>query len=67
MSVQPLRPEDVPVAVEAWRRFGKRRHPAGLNLVDCFAYALARSLGDPLLSKGEDFLQTDVTSALPSL
>lgn len=66
VSVQPLRPEDVPVAVEAWRRFGKGRHPAGLNFGDCFAYALARTLGDSLLFKGEDFGQTDVTSALPS-
>ncbi len=67
VSIQPLRAEDVPVVVEAWRRFGKGRHSAGLNFGDCFAYALARTLGDPLLFKGEDFLQTDVTSALPSL
>lgn len=51
--------------VRAWRRFGKGRHPAGLNLGDCLAYALARTLGEPLLFKGEDFGQTDVVAALP--
>lgn len=48
----------------AWRRFGKGRHPAGLNFGDCFAYAVSKSLGIPLLYKGNDFAQTDVTSAL---
>lgn len=51
-------------AVAAWRRFGRGRHPAGLNSGDCFSYALAR-LGDlPLLYKGDDFAQTDIASAL---
>ncbi len=67
VSVQPLGPEDVQFAVEAWRRFGKGRHPAGLNFGDCFAYALARRLGVALLFKGEDFRQTDITAALPGL
>lgn len=44
----------------AFSRFGKGRHPAGLNYGDCFAYALATVLGEPLLYKGEDFRQTDV-------
>jgi ribonuclease VapC len=44
----------------AWRRFGKGRHPAGLNYGDCFAYALARSRRLPLLIRGDDFSQTDV-------
>jgi ribonuclease VapC len=44
----------------AWRRFGKGRHPAGLNYGDCFAYALARSRRLPLLFRGDDFSQTDV-------
>ena len=48
----------------AWRRFGKGRHPAGLNLGDCFAYALAKSNGASLLFKGPDFTQTDIASAL---
>lgn len=52
------------VAVGAWRRFGKGRHPAGLTLGDCFSYALAKVLTAPLLYKGNDFGQTDVASAL---
>jgi len=44
----------------AWRRFGKGRHPAGLNYGDCFAYALAKSRGLPLLFQGDDFSQTDI-------
>lgn len=51
-------------ALAAWRRFGKGRHPAGLNFGDCFAYALAALDGLPLLYKGEDFAQTDVASRL---
>lgn len=53
------------LAREAFRRFGKGRHPAGLNFGDCFAYALARALGHPLLYKGEDFSKTDVVAAVP--
>lgn len=48
------------LALDAWRRFGKGRHPAGLNLGDCAAYALARFIGEPLLYKGDDFPKTDV-------
>lgn len=48
------------VAVAAWRRFGKGRHPAGLNLGDCFSYALAKVEGASLLFKGNDFAQTDI-------
>jgi ribonuclease VapC len=51
-------------AVAAWRRFGKGRHPANLNLGDCFSYALAKLTAAPLLFKGRDFGQTDITSAL---
>jgi ribonuclease VapC len=51
-------------AVAAWRRFGKGHHPAGLNLGDCFSYALAKLTSAPLLFKGRDFGQTDVISAL---
>ena len=50
-------------ALAAWRRFGKGRHPAGLNLGDCFAYAVARAAAAPLLFKGRDFAQTDVAAA----
>lgn len=51
------------IAREALRRFGKGQHPAGLNLGDCFSYALARAKDEPLLFKGNDFTQTDVTPA----
>lgn len=52
--------EQVELARWAWRRYGKGRHPAGLNLGDCFAYALAKASGEPLLAKGRDFGQTDI-------
>jgi ribonuclease VapC len=51
------------IAADAFARYGKGRHPAGLNLGDCFAYALARSLTAPLLFKGEDFARADVMRA----
>lgn len=51
------------LAREAYRDFGKGRHKAGLNLGDCFAYALARDLDEPLLFKGKDFKYTDVEAA----
>lgn len=50
-------------AVAAWRRFGKGRHPAGLNFGDCFSYAAASLGGCPLLFTGDDFTQTDIASA----
>ena len=49
-------------ARRAWRRYGKGRHPAGLNFGDCFSYALATLTGEPLLYKGNDFSHTDVRS-----
>ena len=49
-------------AVEAFKRYGRGRHPAGLNMGDCFAYACARSLDVPLLFKGDDFSQTDIAA-----
>lgn len=51
-------------AIEAFRRFGKGRHPAGLTIGDCFSYALAKDVGEPLLFKGADFSATDIVSAL---
>lgn len=48
------------LAVSAFERFGKGRHPAGLNFGDCFSYALAKQLALPLLFKGNDFTKTDV-------
>lgn len=56
--------DEANASFEAWRRFGKGRHPAGLNLGDCFAYALAQTRNLPLLFKGDDFPKTDVRSAM---
>ncbi|MGI8779686.1 MAG: type II toxin-antitoxin system VapC family toxin [Solirubrobacteraceae bacterium] len=55
--------EQVQLARAAWRRYGKGRHPAGLNFGDLFAYALARASGEELLFKGDDFAKTDVVAA----
>ena len=63
IEVVPVTPEQAAVARDAWRCFGKGNHPAGLNLGDCFAYALARTAGEPLLFKGKDFALTDIEVA----
>jgi ribonuclease VapC len=60
IDVVPFDSEQAEIARIAWRQFGKSRHPAGLNFGDCFAYALAKISGEPLLFKGNDFSQTDV-------
>ncbi|MDE0371990.1 MAG: type II toxin-antitoxin system VapC family toxin [Rhodospirillales bacterium] len=60
IELVPVDAEQAHAARTAFRAYGKRRHPAGLNLGDCFAYALARTLGEPLLFKGSDFSLTDV-------
>jgi ribonuclease VapC len=52
-------------ALSAWRRYGKGRHPAGLNYGDCFVYALADRTGFPVLCTGDDFARTDL-EVLPS-
>lgn len=53
------------IAREAYRDFGRgSSHPARLNFGDCFAYALAKAMNEPLLFKGDDFARTDITSAL---
>ncbi len=62
----PVTAEHLDVARQAWRRFGKGRHPAALNLGDCFAYALAQVTGEPLLYKGDGFAHTDIQAVLPS-
>jgi len=64
VQVAGFGPEHVDVAVDAFRRFGKGRHPAGLNFGDCFSYALAKATGEPLLFKGDDFSQTDIKQAV---
>jgi ribonuclease VapC len=62
IEVIAIAPTMVAAAVEAYQRFGKGRHPAGLNFGDCFAYACARHLDMPLLFKGDDFSRTDIES-----
>ena len=62
----PVTIGQVRVAQEAWRVFGKGRHPAALNYGDCFAYALASVSAEPLLFKGDDFAQTDIRPAHPA-
>jgi len=56
--------EIVRIALEAWWRYGKGRHAAGLNFGDCFSYDLSKATGEPLLFKGKDFAKTDLPSAL---
>ena len=63
VQVAPADAELVQTAFDAWQRFGKGQHPAGLNFGDCFAYALAMRRGDALLFKGQNFSQTDVPQA----
>jgi ribonuclease VapC len=60
VDLVPVDVEQAHIARLAFSRFGKGRHPAGLNYGDCFAYALATSRGEPLLYKGADFGLTDV-------
>jgi ribonuclease VapC len=52
-------------AMSGWRRYGKGRHPAGLNFGDCFTYALAERTGHPVLCTGDDFVATDITVVRP--
>jgi len=61
----PVTVEHLEAARQAWRRFGKGRHPAGLNFGDCFSYALALVTGERLLYKGDDFARSDIPGALP--
>jgi ribonuclease VapC len=58
-------PQQAEIAVGAYRRFGRGRHRASLNIGDCFSYALAVATGHPLLFKGDDFTHTDIRAALP--
>ena len=60
VEVIAVDPAQARIARRAFVDFGKGRHPAGLNYGDCFAYALARQLGEPLLCKGDDFARTDL-------
>lgn len=63
IRIEPVTVEQGYLARQAFLDFGKGRHKAGLNFGDCFAYALAKELGEPLLFKGNDFSETDIRAA----
>ena len=60
IEMVPMTAEQFEIARSAWRRYGRGRHPAGLNIGDCCSYALAKCAGEPLLFKGDDLSQTDI-------
>jgi ribonuclease VapC len=62
IEIVPVTAEQFEMARSAWRKYGKGRHPAALNIGDCCSYALAKSAGEPLLFKGNDFAQTDINA-----
>jgi ribonuclease VapC len=65
ITIEPVTLDQVRIGRQAYRDFGKgSRHPANLNFGDCFAYALAKATGEPLLFKGNDFSHTDIKPAL---
>jgi ribonuclease VapC len=65
LVVEPVTDAQARIAREAYRDFGKGTgHPAGLNFGDCFAYALAKATGEPILFKGDDFTHTDLSPVL---
>ena len=63
IAVEAVTSRQAEIARQAYRDFGKGRHRAGLNFGDCFAYALAKEMDEPLLFKGNDFRHTDIESA----
>jgi ribonuclease VapC len=66
LLVEPVTEVQAQIARAAYRDFGRGSgHPARLNFGDCFAYALAKALNEPLLFKGEDFIHTDIVAAIP--
>lgn len=64
IAVESVTPQQAEIARQAYRDFGKGHHKAGLNFGDCFAYALAKETGEPLLYKGKDFVHTDVDAVI---
>lgn len=63
--IEPVTEQQARIAREAYRDFGKGSgHGAGLNFGDCFAYALAKATGEPILFKGQDFKRTDIVPAI---
>ena len=65
LRIEPVTEEQVRIARQAYLDFGRGNHPAALNFGDCFAYALAKTTGEPLLFKGDDFGQTDIQPYRP--
>ena len=63
-EIAPVDQRQAETAYAAWLAYGKGRNPAALNLGDCFSYALAKDLAEPLLFKGDDFARTDIRPAL---
>lgn len=63
IETAPVDLEQAELARHGFNHYGKGRHPAGLNYGDCFAYALAMAVSEPLLFKGDDFSHTDVSVA----
>ena len=63
IRIEPVTAEQAMLARQGFALFGKGRHKAGLNFGDCFSYALAKQMGEPLLFKGNDFSRTDVLLA----
>jgi len=61
-EIIPVDKTQADLAFEGFLRYGKGKHPAGLNYGDCFSYALTKAYGEPLLFKGEDFPRTDVSA-----
>lgn len=65
IHIEPVTPEQARIARQAYRDYGRGSgHPANLNYGDCFSYALARDKREPMLYKGDDFVHTDLRSAL---
>jgi ribonuclease VapC len=60
IKIAPVSVEQAEIARQAFRRYGRGNHKAGLNFGDCFSYALAKVSGEPLLHKGDDFSLTDL-------
>jgi len=64
IEIVAMNADQAELARTAWRKYGKGNHPAGLNIGDCCAYALAKYSVEPLLFKGDDFSQTDIRTAI---
>ena len=66
IEIASVEEDQAQIARQAFMQYGKGRHPARLNLGDCFSYALAKALDEPLLCKGGDFLRTDIAVCIGS-